>query len=369
MRIAVATTRPFHLFHLARELAAIGHTVDLYSYIPAAYASRYRHGLARHTSLFIRELPWTVFALTRLSTALQTRATQTLLTRMDRRYEELNLEQYDVVIGLSGTTNRLCHKAKGTSTLTVCDRGSSHVATQVKATHGMVAQFDSSYVKRELDHYAAADFVVVPSLFAFNSFVEHGFPSTRLLRNPYGVDLARFRHPPRRASGTSRKIIFVGQWSFRKGADLLSKALDASPNVRLTHAGTRGDVPFPDSRRFVSLGAVPNARLPQVLREHDLLVLPSREDGFGLVLLEAIAAGLPVIASRTSGGPDIKEVVQGARDGIEILDELSPTCLSHALSENRLELCSGEQSNVIDYFSWSAYGRRYDDLLQRLRSI
>jgi glycosyltransferase involved in cell wall biosynthesis len=73
---------------------------------------------------------------------------------------------------------------------------------------------------------------------------------------------------------------------------------------------------------------VRRTELPDVFARHDVLVLPSVEDGFGAVLCEAMAAGLPVIASANSGGPDV--IVEG-ETGFVVCAR-SAEALAHALA-------------------------------------
>ena len=66
--------------------------------------------------------------------------------------------------------------------------------------------------------------------------------------------------------------------------------------------------PLPHLRR---LGHYPYRELPALLRQCDVLVFPSYCEGFGLVLLEALASGLPIITTDATAGPDL------IQDGVE----------------------------------------------------
>lgn len=110
-------------------------------------------------------------------------------------------------------------------------------------------------------------------------------------------------------------ILFIGQLIHRKGIDLLLQALAAIPGQpwRLTLIGDGAErqryqtlserLGLRDRVRF--MGALPNAEAMQHMLSHDLLVLPSRFDGWGLVVNEALARGVPVVASDMCGAADL----------------------------------------------------------------
>ena len=112
-------------------------------------------------------------------------------------------------------------------------------------------------------------------------------------------------------------VVFVGQIVRRKGIDLLFEAMlplfEAHPRLTLTLIGT-GDMASPLRERVSALGqtdriifegALSASDIPTRLATSDLLVLPSRWDGWGLVVNEAFHAGVPVIVSDQCGASDL----------------------------------------------------------------
>ena len=128
---------------------------------------------------------------------------------------------------------------------------------------------------------------------------------------PYFSDLARFENCDRTRRPRPRTILFSGSISRRKGADLLASAFKAiaarHSDVRLKIMGT-GPLE-PDLRqelgvlgeRVEFLGFREWPELPAVYADADVLCAPSRYDGWGLVVPEGLAAGLPVIATDRMG--------------------------------------------------------------------
>jgi glycosyltransferase involved in cell wall biosynthesis len=96
----------------------------------------------------------------------------------------------------------------------------------------------------------------------------------------------------------------------------------------------------------------------------DVLVFPSLFEGFGLVILEAMAAGLPVIASRNTGGPD---VIEEGKEGFIV-----PAGDAEALRQ-KMDWCERNSEKVAEMgraahqkamgFTWEKYGEKYSQLL------
>jgi glycosyltransferase involved in cell wall biosynthesis len=165
----------------------------------------------------------------------------------------------------------------------------------------------------EENEYAAADCITVPSKFSLRSFEESGVPPSKLRRLPYGVDLSRFE--PRGAPDPARfDILFVGGMALRKGVPYLIQAYRKlrHPAKSLTFVGSaspqliaalraRGE--WADDARIA--GPVPQAALKDIMSRSHVLVLPSIEDGFGMVLAQAMACGCPVVGSLNTGTEDL----------------------------------------------------------------
>jgi N-acetyl-alpha-D-glucosaminyl L-malate synthase BshA len=143
---------------------------------------------------------------------------------------------------------------------------------------------------------------------------------------PNGIDLERFDDLPRdemrvklQVKVDERRIIFVGRFRPDKGVTYLIKAMDI---VRQRDQSARlmlvGEGPEEDSlRQLVGqlnlgscinfVGQIPNERVPQYMAAADVFVLPSLYEGFPNVVLEAMASGLPIVASKVGGLPEIVE--------------------------------------------------------------
>lgn len=171
--------------------------------------------------------------------------------------------------------------------------------------------------------------VVAPSHAMADFMTGHGFPDGRVHVIPLGVD------PADGAEAREHGLLVVGVASnleYWKGIDVLIDAASAmhSP-VRLEVFG-RGSLAGELERRAHEAGVearfhgfVPDVR--ERLRELDVLVQPSRADNFPLAVLEAMAAGVAVVATRVGGVP---ELVLDGETGLLVEPE-SPTALAAAL--------------------------------------
>ena len=154
-----------------------------------------------------------------------------------------------------------------------------------------------------------ADLVLVPCSFVEQT-IRTFYPHKNVVRAAYGVDL-NFWRPPANKPGQDRlRFIYAGQLSLRKGIPML---LEAWEKAALHDAELElvGMWQLAEHKR-VALPRGVNWRPAcsrEALRERywaaDVFVFPSYFEGFGLVLLEAMACGLPAIASEATAGPDV----------------------------------------------------------------
>jgi glycosyltransferase involved in cell wall biosynthesis len=198
-----------------------------------------------------------------------------------------------------------------------------------------------------------------------------------VIRN--GVDIALFKGVRRkeRFAGEDVLIISIASFDLVKGIDVLLQAFaslrNERSNLRLLIVGESGrDDEFLhglsrklDLTEYVDWRCnVAHAEIPGLLARADIFVLPSRSEGFGLVLLEAGAIGLPVIATRVGGTPEL--IIDG-HNGL-LVDSEDPQAMSRAILwilDNRgLASEMGERlyQSVCDRFTWKAVYQRYEEI-------
>jgi starch synthase len=175
--------------------------------------------------------------------------------------------------------------------------------------------------ERLIREYASADYIFSPSTFSCQSYVQLGIPREKVVCTPHGVDIDKFHPLNSRGDDGQFTIIFIGSVVLGKGFHYLVRAvrLMDRPNVQVTvfgsisheirqfmhsEMGSHGQSAF--SLEFRRVGEVASS-----LRRASVLVLPSIQEAFGLVVLEAMASGIPVIVTEHVGAKD------AVRDGVD----------------------------------------------------
>jgi len=165
---------------------------------------------------------------------------------------------------------------------------------------------------------ALADVVFVASSYTCRTLGEAADFKGTVMVVPYGAPVYQPALPVAApAPGKKLRVLFVGSLGQRKGLSYLFAACHAVRSaVTLTVIGQKPAEPCAAlDRELKSVRWIPSCPHPQVLAEmaaHDVFLFPSLFEGFGLVLLEAMAMGLPVITTAHTAGPDlIHEGVEG----------------------------------------------------------
>jgi glycosyltransferase involved in cell wall biosynthesis len=160
-------------------------------------------------------------------------------------------------------------------------------------------------LKIEEEEFELADGLLCPSEFVAKTFVDKGFPREKLLRHSYGFDGREFfPEPNREPNSGGLRMLFVGSCAVRKGVHFALEAwLKSSASVKGTFT-IAGEF-LPDyAKRLAPMLSHPSVEVlghrkdvPALMRNHDLLVLPSLEEGFPLVCMEAFGSGcVPVVS-------------------------------------------------------------------------
>lgn len=121
-----------------------------------------------------------------------------------------------------------------------------------------------------------------------------------------GVDTARFA-PGLRRETKEIKVLFSGNLTRRKGAELLPKIAALLPsNIKILYTrGLRSRNILPQLPNLQDLHSVPHVEMPNLYRNVDIVLIPSVREGFSLATAEAMASGLPVVATDGSALPEL----------------------------------------------------------------
>jgi glycosyltransferase involved in cell wall biosynthesis len=218
-------------------------------------------------------------------------------------------------------------------------------------------------MNRELER---ADLILCPSIFVKETMTANGIPAEKCFVNPFGVNTSIFKKremPPEKP-----RFICVGMICARKGHQYLFRAFAkvkrALPDAELICVGNYR----PDFRKerprwegtFTHYPALSHEKLAALLTDCTTFVLPSVEEGFARVISEAMAAGLPVIASYESGATTlIQNGVEGfivpPREPDQIAEAMLRLAQDQTLSQRMGEAArrKGAEQNT-----WQDYGDR-----------
>jgi len=226
--------------------------------------------------------------------------------------------------------------------------------------------------------YRMARHIVAISSTTMKSLVEdYGIPESRITVIPVGVDTTVFR--PLAVERIENSMLFVGRLCERKGIPHMLQACrlvrEEVPEFKLFIAG-EGElrVELQDKADELGLGAnvsflgkVNDEELPYWYNRVSLFCLPSHFEGFGIVCLEAMACGTPVVASRA---PGIIDVIPEEHDDLltEPGDDRALAAKILALlqdNERREAIGRSLRLAAEDRFDWSTVSARFIDLYER----
>ncbi|BCX80688.1 alpha-maltose-1-phosphate synthase [Methylomarinovum caldicuralii] len=189
-----------------------------------------------------------------------------------------------------------------------------------------------------------------------------------------GIDCSRFTPIERDHPQHPFRLLYVGNWSRRKGVDLLAPIMEAlGDGFELAYTADREGAheryALPPNCR--NLGRLSGESLVTAYQQADALLFPSRLEGFGLVAAEAMACGLPVIAANTSSLPEVVEHEQTGllcpADAIDAFVQAART-LATDIARWRMMRQAARQ-RVINLFDASQQVDKYIELYSGTRNI
>jgi len=165
---------------------------------------------------------------------------------------------------------------------------------------------------------------------------------------------------PERRVHPTRRLLFVGRDPHTKALDVLVAAfarlrLDLGPTLTLTVAGP---VVWPWPQAIPAgvdfLGPVSRDRVAELMNTHDLFVMPSRLEGFGIVFAEALARGLPCIGRRAFAMPEIIRPGVGGNllDGDDP-EDLAALIASTLDDDDLYHRCAADVARIREHFNWT----------------
>ena len=215
-----------------------------------------------------------------------------------------------------------------------------------------------------------ADHILVASSFTRDSLTA-AFGDIAVHVTPYGCPQPTGAEPAQRAKDAPLELLFAGHLAQRKGIADLIAALDLlAIDWRLTLAGPKPATAPPALAHFISdervtwLGTVPHATLLDHMAQAQVFVFPSIVEGFGMVITEALSAGLPVITTPHTAGPDIlTDGVDGYIVPIRNPEALADRITRLADDEDHRHAMARAALATAGHRSWAQYEAQIADLI------
>jgi glycosyltransferase involved in cell wall biosynthesis len=227
---------------------------------------------------------------------------------------------------------------------------------------------------RKATEIVLADQIICVSEFARRTYLDAGVNSDKISVNPVGCDSQLFSQASTMQRSGPVKFIFAGVPAIHKGSDLLfscfERIIPQANGVELHIAGDslRAKKIINQQLKGLELhGKLSHAKLVELLSFMDCLVLPSRLESFGMVVVEALAAGVPVIVSDHVGAAEaVREGINGwiiPADDSEALYQRMLACCENIDKVRTMRATCTESSRDYD---WSHYSRRAVEIFSRL---
>ena len=281
-----------------------------------------------------------------------------------------------IVVGYENSCCEIFRCAKKAGKMCVLDAASVHYLAQKEVyTPPYSAAFQEKVNARKEAEIQLADHILTLSSYAKETYVLAGVPESKITVIPLGVDDSRFPAQKKR-EGNAFTYLFVGNIKLSKGVDLLLEAfhrLDV-PGKQLTIIGAMGDAESLLRQGHANVtvkGHLPHEKLWEEYAGANVSILPSRLDGFGMVVTEAMSTETPVIVSTHVGAKDLVE--EGMNGWIfESGNSVALAAVMQEAYDKRSQLAAlGERAKeTVSYFTWEAYRNNvrnfYAGLLEQL---
>ncbi len=288
--------------------------------------------------------------------------------------KSIDFKNIDIIVGWSSFSLKSFEIAGKSDCVKILERGSSHIEFQKETLKeeydlvGLNSNLPSSkMIDKEKKEYDLSDYICVPSEFSKKSFLKKGLSENKIIKIPYGVDLNNFFLPDFKKNNTHFNIICVGAISVRKGVIYLVRAFNELnlKNCKLTLIGEIerdfAKILKPHLNDNIEIiKPVSQNSLRTFYNQASVFVTCPVEDGFGMVILQAMACGLPVITTNNAGG---SEIIDDGIDGyiipIRDKEKLKEKLLFLYQNKSALSLMGKKaEHKAQSSFSWENYGEK-----------
>lgn len=378
MKVNILVGVRFQAAQLAKILIEFGHDLQVYSSSPA---KKWKLGEAHGSRVHFVPLVANIFsAITKIQLPYALREASVILFDY---LSSLFMVKSDIVHAWSSFCLRSITKAKKRGAIVYIEKSCPHPHFQNKLLDEEAAflgverkVYSESFTRRTIKEFEVADKIIVCSNYTLNSFLENGFERDQL----YNIALDANFYPKsthlKDFNKESLVVGFVGGSVLRKGVYYLLKAwkqLALKDGKLLLKASKAGLQEVPKIWELIEgdpsieiVGYVDD--MEDFYRRCDLFVLPSIDEGFGMVVFEAMACSLPVIITKNVGSGDF---VEHGEQGY-IIDIRDPDAIAKKvgkLHQNRDLMSSMSQKALQTFKNYQKRDDNYKNRVKKLYSI
>lgn len=291
---------------------------------------------------------------------------------------QLSKQRPRVVVGYEMCCTETFRVARSLGIKCVLDAAAVHFEFQdsalIDSRNSQLTWAGKQLRARKAAEIELADQIICVSEFAKQTYVSAGVSTNMITVNAVGCDTQLFSQASTAQRSGPVKFVFAGLPAIHKGFDLLiasfEKLASRMEGIELHIAGdsllAERFVKYPFKGLKVH-GKLSHPQLVELLSRMDCLVLPSRLESFGMVVTEALAAGLPVIVSANVGAAEaVKEGVTGwiiPADDSEALFQRMSACCEKIDKVRAMSAACTESAKVYD---WAHYSRRAVEIFSPL---
>jgi glycosyltransferase involved in cell wall biosynthesis len=280
----------------------------------------------------------------------------------------------DAVICYENAALQTFRAARKRGMTTILDAASFHHAWQDR--HYDYPESDAAHARitaHKDKEIVQADHVLTVSELARESYIEGGVAPEQVTAIPVGCDLSLFAQSEKAQRAdpeTPFTFIFAGHAGRRKGIDILIEASAQLDQQGVSHrvwvaGGEDPGISWEDAPSLTRLGRLSQERLAERFRQADALVLPSRHDSFGMVVVEALATGCPVLLSEQTGAkqaiiPGESGWILPAEDTAAWVEQMA-WCVAHP---EQVRAMASEAHAAAQHYTWDRYRSRVASFLE-----
>ena len=315
-------------------------------------------------------------------------------------YRDVNFDKYiskllpsqtsNAFWGFQGSAHQSLQAAKQKGKLAIVELATAHVKASIEIL-GEEAKlqpdfadsldnlvFPSFYQKRLEEEPHLADICIAASDFTKQTLLADGIAESKIISLPLGFDMDYVPYNAVTNSNFSAKplrLLYAGTLTQRKGIKYLLNVMQQlkGENITLTCIGGiqgSGEGLKPYNGLFTHIPAVSQLEMFKLYQEYDALVLPTVFEGFGLVIVEAMAAGLPVITTPHSIGP---ELITNGENGyiVPIRNEealLKAIVSIRNLSDAQYQSMRLNARLTVEAYTWKAYQNRLAEVCHQIQN-